>query len=526
MSANFKVCPLCAQRFENEDFCPEDGILLVPEVHPETQVETQALRSDNRTEPALKTLGAGDEDAGEDEKEGFFSRIFSGLRGGRRRASTDEAPRHEEAVERGCAAAPQTDPLQPEIPPAVANQGWHFGSEPPRIGTDFDEWDCVLPGERDQMRAIFRRYRSFALTRSEVYQDCMNAAMPHAPGLLEFGSCPMRGGSSCDFELTFPLRGAPLATWFNHVQAGEERALATLQPLAVLIRSWYERGLMPLLLTPTMLYREPQGAFNLRHLGALIQLGDDADKDEVDYRMDLGISSLVHAPWAAPELQGRLAVRANAVLFSVGQILAAALWGRPVAVEDLRYGRVDFRGITDSRLAHVMMGCLLPQAETRVRLRDFLTNVAAGEGERVSLGDAWERLSPGAQATAFTLGGRAFWRADDLLREAVHPTRWAESCVRILPLLDWLAATPVAGQAALMHRYLREGRSPDWVLIRLARLAVDDLPMTWRSLDVQDATARETLINLGQGALNGDPAAAQLLPALFRADLRGAFTRD
>jgi len=384
-----------------------------------------------------------------------------------------------------------------------------------------DRW----PVTRDQagaavVRGHFHRYRTGALTSAVLYRrlEAEGGALPGLARVWSQGTVEF-GGARADYELvSLPIAGSGLHAWLAETSPTEQRARNLLTGLAGLLRQLADAGLAPLAFEPAQLVLTAEGALGLTTAAMLTEV----DSAEV-FRPEFERSALLSRGWSAPELTQQSLASGNAALFSLGQVLATAVWGQPCALAEVQTGAVPFPSLADGRLARVMMGCLWPRPSERWSRDDLFRALACSLAEAMPAAPPWASLAPGAATTAFSFAGGAYWRLEDLLAVAVLPVHWEEARSRLEAILVWAQGTAWAGQAKVMREALNQGRSLDWVLVALNRVVRPDAPLTWMTLDLSDEEAARSLVSLAQGALRGDQAEADLLRALFQADLRGAF---
>lgn len=212
-------------------------------------------------------------------------------------------------------------------------------------------------------------------------------------------------------------------------------------------------------------------------------------------------------------------------MFSIGQLLAAALFGDAPSLEDIRTGNIPFKAISNPVLARLLMGSLYPQAEERWSLVKMLEALGASSADAMPEVPAWSKLMPGSAKTAIDFAGQSFFRLEDLLPHCKKPANWDEAILRLGEILIWADGTAWKGLAAQMREVLHRGEhSADWVLVYLTHQICPDLPRTWRDLDFSDLHAEASLVALAQKALNSKPPNFDQLKQLYEADLRGAFS--
>ena len=98
------------------------------------------------------------------------------------------------------------------------------------------------------------------------------------------------------------------------------------------------------------------------------------------------------------------------------------------------------------------------------------------------------------------------------------------SAERLDDVLDWLNDNPamreVANEIAINRR---NGRSNDWLLLRLAHRLNPTWPRVWRGISLEDAVVERNLFELGRRAMNDDRHAKALIDRLQRAELVGVY---
>ncbi|MCB1628673.1 MAG: hypothetical protein KDI48_13190, partial [Xanthomonadales bacterium] len=360
-----------------------------------------------------------------------------------------------------------------------------------------------------------------ALSAVEVYQSLLVDPPEQMVRLLGHGTLDLVG-SRADYELVAPPPAGFMAfsQWLADTPASEARALQALPGLIDLLQALAQKDLRPLVLEPDALVRSEQGELCLTTGAALAGVGSHAS-----FHPEFARSSLLPRDWGAPELTDELMCSGNAAVYSVGQLLASCLWGRPCSLAELKTGALRFCAIASERLARVLMGCLWPRPVERWTLADLLRAHADDQATDLPAAPPWGSLAPGAASEAFALAGAMYWRLEDLLDGAVRPEHWSEAVARINEILEWSQSTAWAGQARLLDDALRHGRSADWALVKLRRTVCPDAPPSWRSLDLSDEQAEASLVALAQRALQDPKSAdAATLCDLLDSDLRAAFT--
>lgn len=515
------VCPVCGENFSDEDYCPQHGTRLVFSVAADLAAEVEMTEGSVAADPvapvadpvASRAITGGEEPAGDDARVARLAAFMS--RAGLRAAvGKTKAPAKEQAAPK----SPAPRDVSP-LPDDAIQKGWKVvGDLRSRGGGDV--WPIAMETADGLVTGNFSRYRTGALTTETTYRRLAMVAGAQVARLWGHGTVDF-GGARADYDLTsLPRSGVSLDEWLLASPPSEQRALALLPALVRLLRDLSAAGLRPIVFEPAQLLRTDDGELCLACVGAMAVLDTSV---VVSYHPEFARSSLLHHDWAAPELVLQTVLSANAAVFSLGQVLAQATWGQPLSHAELLAGAVPFRAMDDSRLARALMGCLWPRHSGRWGLDELETLVDGSSTDELPSVAAWASLVPGAASTAFGFAGRSFWRMEDLLAVATQPQHWSEAIGRVQAVLEWAEATPWVGQARLMREALAAGRSPDWVLVRLARGVRPDAPMTWRDLALSDDDADASLAGLAQRVLRGHADDAEVIENLFAADLRGAF---
>ena len=553
-------CPICDQDFADEDYCPIDGVRLQPlaaDVNAPNSVSEETLgakggfraaaQTPTGTPQAAESAAAAPENARKHAQtnqsdaepasadspdapaadapaadpaptaaRGNDSRLADIMsRLGLRRACGRATP---SGQERG-SDEPDTDDSASPLPAEMAAQGWRItGTVEAHPG--FDRWTAErVLDDGERIQGHYHRFRTGALTTGALYRRLEHEDIPRVPRVHGHGTVDL-AGARADYELVAQSQAhEALDQWLAQGTPSEQRAMHLVPLLADFITAHDAAGLCALTFEPAQLQLGEDGALWLNSAAHLLRCTQAGS-----YRPELERSALLPIGWTAPEITQQGMPSNNAMVFSAGQVLALALWGQPCAQADVQHGAIAFKSIGDARLARVLMGCLWPRPAERWTAEQLVQAAAATDTADLPPVPPWESLAPGAATTAFSFAGASYWRLESLLDAAVAPARWAEALTRLDAILNWTADTVWAGQAELLRTALARGRSRDWALVALARTVRPDAPLTWRGLDLSDAEAEHSLANLAQGALHGDPAQLANLRALFRADLRGAWT--
>lgn len=491
------ICPQCRQNFGDEEYCPRDGARLLP--------------SPVADQPAVAAPQPSEEgsDKKRDSKLVRFMHKFGLRKTADKSTFTDDQPTPTAPVE--C--------LSP-LPEAVREKGWRLAGLV-QSSASVDCWPVESTTESSMVvGGRFHRFRSGALTTDALYRRLVNSATPRLAHVCAHGTVDLEGARA-DYELvSLPKAGRSLNEWFRDSTPSEQRAWHLYLMLVSLLRQLTPSGVRPLAIEPAWLQITGDGELWLATAGALTAVSAGNE-----FRPEFERSALLPYGWAAPELTQQNMNSVNAVVFSLGQLVAQAVWGQPRSIAELQTGAVPFQSLGDARLARVLMGCLWPHASERWTVEQIVKAAVCEQAGAMPATPPWDSLAPGASSTAFSLAGASFWRLEDLLATAVKPSHWDEASARIEAILDWSRNTAWAGHAELMREALSAGRSADWVLVALTRAVIPDTPPTWRTLDLSDNGAAQSLASLAQRALQGSKTDEVLMRMLVRADLRSAFTQ-
>ena len=496
------TCPACAQKYTmgSHEYCPLDGERL--QLQPAVAVSV----SEPAKDPSL--LG------------GLLNRM--GLR--KRSLVIPTDPDGGKATQPAIPTLPLAEHNN-LLPSQVIEKGWgvtgtHMSNE------IMDVWQVARHStEAGSAYARYSQYRCQVLTSQALYAQLGAHSCAALPKLLDYGTTHLNGHARASFELTLaPDRASQsMASWLKQAPPSEEKALSLLPHLTAMLTNLAAAGVQSISFSPSQMLRHIDGHIALDNLAALTET---ASSPSDDYRPELNRTPFIGRLCSAPELAEQLVVSPKSALFSLGQVLAEALWGHPCAVADLRAGNVPFSTISDARLARILQGCLWVQTIVgRWDLAQLQAAVTAPLDAMPPVED-WAQLGPRAMGKAFALNGKTYWRVEDLLTQAVQPGNWTQAISRLGSLLDWIeGGSPWASAATHLRKQLDSGRSADYVLVQLAHTVVPHLPLTWRGLDFSDEHARDSLVGLAQRNLAPDTTAedADLLEALFRADLRRGF---
>lgn len=530
-------CPQCQMAFDfgSQEYCHHDGERLVLQndaaseaLEPEggqpeaklDQEEVPEIVSVTSSEPDVPPPSAergpqGAPSSALDNVKELFARF--GIR-----QKDNPNPRAEQihASTTGVPEGASHDDADNPLPEALREAGWVVAG-PSASDVFADAW----PVERQGVPARFSRFRATPLTSPDLYRALRESTSAALPAVLEFGTVDLRGHAHAAFDLVvLPQSTQTLDIWLQTAPASEAKALALLPPLVEMLSELANAGFAPVSMEPAHILRRSDGRLMLSHVAALT-----SPSESPHYTPELDRSPLISRLFSAPELAEQLMVHPNkACVYSAGQILATALWGQAIDLAALRAGELPVQGLESALLARVLQGSLWTQSlEGRWGIKDLTRALnAADESDWPSVED-WGRVGPLAMKNAFAMGGKTYWRVETLMEAVVAPEVWPQALARIDFLFDWLQnGSTWASAAAMQREALQQGRqTADHTLLRLVRQIRPDLPLTWRSLNLEDATARDNLLTLAQRVLaaGATPQDGELIRDLFRADLRGAF---
>lgn len=507
---NEPTCPVCRESFPEDDFCPRHGEALILPLEENTeQAEDEIVSNKCEVETGTEpdSVDEAHTEASADKLSKFMSKL--GLRHVHRDKDTDND-----------ADASPHEGMGSVLPCSLVDEQWTV-SGPVATGQGVDCWTLERTASGVTERGVYHRFRTGALTKPQTYKRLAALSSSLLPDVIANGTVDM-GGARTDFELVASKdEGTRLDSWFGESDPSEARAQHLLGPLARLLTELHDLGLHPIVLEASQLSIRDDGQLALVTASAIAD-AQPLDEGVVHYRPEFMRSALLSRSAAAPEVVQQAVTSGNMGVFSVGQLLAQAIWGQHITHAELQSGAVPFNTLRDARLANILKGCLWPKSKGRWSHLELAEAIHCPL-EKLPRLNAWESLTPGASSTAFGFAGEAFWRLEDLLQQAIQPQHWDEAVSRMREILQWAEDTVWVGQTRLMAEQLELGKSADYALISLCSLVCPESPPTWRDHDFSNAFAKKSLGSLAQKALRGSEAAATTIMELFKSDLRGAF---
>ena len=491
--ANQLMCPTCGKAFADEEYCPVHGarlrVALSATVTSEDSVATPVppnahLLEGLADEPSWPSTAAPVVTRGPG-KASLKSRLAGLLRG-----TPETAP--------NLGAAPRAAGLPPEL------KGWALAVPV----TEHRALDSVSQQvvDANQTRAFYKCYSTGSLTSNNAYAQLKQVQCGGLVPLLAHGHF-----NGKDFELiAHDVAAKPLDEWAQR-NLGEPAALWFIRQCADVLTSLHGVELAPLWLEPAS-FVVSGSALKLTDYGKLMQLSATAS----GFLATLPASQ---TEYAGAEVFKTKHWHANSPLYSVGAIAMQIAAGHAPTHQATECGDIDLRVIRDDALRAAIQGLLYPEPERRWKIADL---VKWTQGSTVDLPD-WSRLRPGAARSAFVLHGRNVHLPSDLAELLLQDLDL--SAERLNEVIDWLNDNPsmreVSNEVAI-HR--RQGRSSDWLLLRLAHRLNPACPRVWRGVSLDDAAVERNLFELGRRAMNGDVEAKALIDRLHEAKLGGVYT--
>lgn len=363
--------------------------------------------------------------------------------------------------------------------------------------------------------AFHKRYASGSLASSECYDEMRDIGCTGLARLIAHGQHPVQGWRhGQDYEiLEYTGETVGFDEWIRN-NLGEASALWFVRQAAVILGELQSRRVFPLWLEPAS-FMLSANRLVLFDYGKLLRphVGDGG------HLMTLPAS---RSAYAAAEVFKTQTWFKNSVVYSLGAIAMQLIRGDAPIHQATEIGDVEFRTIGNDELRIAVRGMLFPEAQGRWCINDLLRWSAGGT---VPTPD-WSRLRPGASRTAFVLQGRSFHMPSEIAEPMLQDLDLAFA--RLDELLAWLDENPATREVANEIKLCRrQGRSSDWLMMRLAHRLDPTGPRIWRGISLADDNVETNLFELGRRAVDGDKRASELVRLLEQADLRGVYeTRD
>lgn len=358
--------------------------------------------------------------------------------------------------------------------------------------------------------AFYKRYALGSLTSSECYGELQDRNCSGLARLIAHGQHSAHGYGRRqvqDYEL-LERQGetVPFDEWLRG-NLGEASALWFVRQASQILDALQSRRLFPLWLEPTsfMICTDRLVLFDF---GKLMR----PHSGDSGHLVTLPAS---RSAYSAAEVFKTQTWHANSAVYSLGVIAMQLIRGDAPIHQATEVGDVEFRSIRNDALRTAMRGLLFPEAQGRWRIDDLMR---WARGESVETPD-WSRLRPGASRTAFMLHGRSFHLPSELAEPILQDLDLGSE--RLDELLSWLDGNPATREIANEIKLCRrQGRSNDWLLMRLAHRLDPTGPRIWRGISLADDVVQTNLFELGRRAVAGDERARELVDRLERVDLR------
>ena len=498
--ANQLMCPTCGEAFSDEEYCPVHGARLramssATATATAASDASAASRTPTHAQPLERLEGSADEPSAQSTagsvvtkhpgRPSLTSRLAGLLRG-----TTEAAP--------NLGAAQRATGLPPEL------KGWALAM-PVTENRSLDGLSQQVV-DADQRRALYKCYSTGSLTSNNAYAQlkhlqCTGLAPLFAHGLF----------NGKDFDLiAHDVAAKPFNEWVQ-CNLGEAAAVWFIRQCAEILTSLASVQLAPLWLEPSS-FVVSASALKLIDYGKLMQVHAG------------GSGFLATLPASQTEYAGAEIFKTkhwhpNSPLYSVGAVAMQLAAGHAPTHQVTECGDIDLRVIRDDGLRSAIQGLLYPDPERRWQIADL---VKWTQGSPVDLPD-WSRLRPGAASSAFVLHGRNIHLPSDLAEPLLQDLDL--SAERLDEVIDWLNDNPAMREVSneiAIHR--RQGRSTDWLLMRLAHRLNSACPRVWRGVSLDDADVERNLFELGRRAMNGDVEAKALIDRLQEVRLDGVYT--
>mgnify|MGYP000620821408 FL=1 len=227
-----------------------------------------------------------------------------------------------------------------DVLPVEIAEKYELSKTPVQHKLGYDVWQ-LEPKDKDTAEHnstfIFIRYKSDRITTANTYRLLTKPNFV-LPNVVSFGVMPL-GGSTAQYELLerpVTLESSQsLSQYFLSTQPSEQRALYVLDLIKSFLRQCLETQIMPALLDPEHLtLLDEQLHLNLG--------GTAVEVDTHAYNRVLTHSLLTARVYAPPELSCEGLLTEKAVVYSAGQIVAEALFGKPFHLSEIQTGSINF----------------------------------------------------------------------------------------------------------------------------------------------------------------------------------------
>lgn len=363
----------------------------------------------------------------------------------------------------------------------------------------YDIWE-LEPKDKDAAEHnstfIFIRYKSDRITTVNTYR-LLTKPNSVLPNVVSFGIMPL-GGSTAQYELLErPVTLEPsqsLSQYFLSTQPSEQRALYVLDLIKSFLRQCLETQIMPALLDPE----------HLTLLDEQLQLNLGGTAVEVEthaYNRVLTHSLLTARVYAPPELSCEGLLTEKAVVYSAGQIVAEALFGKPFHLSEIQTGSINFDVIESEVLRNILKASLWHLLDERWDPQSFLSTT---EDNKTSI-PTWEKLHRNASSSIFFFAGKPYWRLDELIASVrSSPEHWDELVAQVDRVFEWATTSRFASSIqTLLNNNKLSGLNNERLLLQLIMVLFPDR-IFYRNLDMSDKAAETNLQWLAQRYLAAD----------------------
>lgn len=386
-----------------------------------------------------------------------------------------------------------------DVLPVEIAEKYELTKTPVKHNLGYDIWQ-LEPKDKDaadkNSTFIFIRYKSDRITTAHTYR-LLTKPNSVLPNVISFGTMPL-GGSSAQYELLqSPITSEPsqsLSQYLSSTQPSEQRALYVLDLIKSFLCQCVENQVMPALLDPEHL--------TLIDEQLILNLGGTAVELETHtYNRVLTHSLLTARVYAPPELSCEGLLTAKAVIYSAGQIVGEALFGKPFHLSEIQTGSIKFDVIESEVLRNILKASLWHLLDERWDLHSFLS---ATEDNTTSI-PTWEKLHRNAASSIFFFAGRPYWRLDELIASLrSSPGLWEELVTQLDTVFEWGRTSRFASsiQKLLTDKKLAELNN-ERLLLELIYILFPDR-IFYRNMDLSDESAATNLKFLAQIYLKSD----------------------
>lgn len=386
-----------------------------------------------------------------------------------------------------------------DVLPVEIAEKFELSKTPVEHKLGYDIWQ-LEPKDKDAAEHnstfIFIRYKSDRITTANTYR-LLTKPNSVLPNVVSFGVMPL-GGSTAQYELLArPVTLEPsqsLSQYFLSTQPSEQRALYVLDLIKSFLRQCLETQIMPALLDPEHL--------TLLNEQLHLNLGGTAVEVETHaYNRVLTHSLLTARVYAPPELSCEGLLTEKAVVYSAGQIVAEALFGKPFHLSEIQTGSINFDVIESEVLRNILKASLWHLLDERWDLQSFLSTT---EDNKTSI-PTWEKLHRNASSAIFFFAGKPYWRLDELIASVRSaPQHWDELVAQLDKIFEWASTSRFASMIqTLMTNKKLAGLSNERLLLELILVLYPD-SIFFRNVDLSEEAAATNLQFLAQSYLNAD----------------------